>query len=303
MIKNIKNKLLFLKNPHFFSSIYYKFVILIIIGYIWYTYQDFFNAHRTLYNIMFLVFHYFILNIVFNYGKLAFIYIYLKKNNLQPGHTDNLTVGIESLSFFLNHFIFILILIDVLFIEIRLLLTSLSIVAVAMVLIFKEYISNFLYGINLMFSKDFRIKDTVKVGDNKGKIVDFTFHNVRLRNEDGDIIYIPNSVFLTKEITNYSRASLKNISIEATILRKDLNKFENKKKNIIKKIFEKYSENVQNEDNITILITKLEKEIITITFELYLPKFSSSTEKAIRTFILKEVTLMFSNKNSKEDNY
>ncbi|MCA9497473.1 MAG: mechanosensitive ion channel [Nanoarchaeota archaeon] len=302
MIETIKNKLLFLKNPHFFSSIYYKFIILVVIGYLWYTNKDFLNTHKVLYDIIFLIFHYFILNIVFNYGKLVIIYIYLKKNDLQSGYTDNLTVGIERLSFFLNHFLYILILVDVLFIDIKLLLTSLSIVAVATVLIFKEFIANFLNGITLMFSKDFRIKDTVKIGDSKGKIVDFTFHNVQLRNENGDIIFIPNSTFLNKEITNYSRASLKNISIEATILRKDLEKFEEKKEIIINDIFKNYTENIQNKDNINILITKLEKEIITLTFELYLPKFSSSTEKAIKTFILKEIGLLFPNKTIKKEN-
>lgn len=170
-----------------------------------------------------------------------------------------------------------------------------------MVLIFKEYISNFLNGLNLMFSKDFRLKDTVKIGDNKGKIVDFTFHNVQLKNENGDLIYIPNSVFLTKEITNFSKTSLKNITFEATLLRKDLSKFEDEKPKLLKTIFNKYNDNMQSQDNINILITKLEKSTLNLVFEIYLSKFSSSTEKSIKSFVLSEVALLFPNKDAKKD--
>jgi small-conductance mechanosensitive channel len=299
MTNPLKNKLFFLKNQSFFFAIFYRFIFLLILGHMWYLNKDFINSHNILYNSMFLLFNYLLLNLIFNYGKLFIIFIYFKKNKLQTGYTDNLTVGVERVSFFLNHFIFILIVVDLLFIEIKLLLTSLSIVAVALVLIFKDYISNFLNGLNLMFSKDFRLKDTVKIGDNKGKIVDFTFHNVQLKNDSGDIIYIPNSTFLTKEIINYSKTSLKNISIDAIILRKDITKFEKNKNILIKNIFQNFSENINIEDNINIFITKLEKETATLSFELYLSKHSNDIEKSITSYILTQIGTSFPNPNKK----
>lgn len=300
MINSIKNKLLFLKNPAFFSSIYYKIIILFLISFFWYLEKDFIDSHILIYNLIFLSFHYFLLNIIFNYGKLVLIYIYLKKNNLQTGYNDNLTVGIQRLSFFLNHFFFVFLVINVLIIDIKDLLTSLSIVAVAMVLIFKEYIANFLTGLNLMFSKDFRIKDTVKIGDSKGKIIDFTFHNVELKTETGDIIYIPNSNFLTKEITNFSKSSLKNIIIDFIILRKDISKFENEKKKFIEVLYSNFSDSIGNLSNISVYVNKLEKETVVIFFEINLTKYSFNIEKLIRTFILTDVGILFPNKSIKE---
>jgi small-conductance mechanosensitive channel len=175
-------------------------------------------------------------------------------------------------------------------------MTSLSLVAVAFVLIFKEYITNFLNGLNLMFSKDFRIKDTVKIGDNKGKIIDFTFNNVQLKTESGDIIYVPNSTFLTKEISNLSKSSLKSININAILFRKDLKKFEKNKQELLNNIFKTYSDNIIEIENIDLSISKLEKETFTIIFEIYLPKHSSKLELSMRNYTLTQVGLLFYNK-------
>jgi small-conductance mechanosensitive channel len=271
-------------------------MILIILSIIWYIYSELISSHEILYNILFLLFYYLLLNIIFNYGKSTIIYFYLKKNKMHQDSTDNFTVGITRLSFFLNHFIFILILVDTFIIKLQNLITSLSLVAVAFVLIFKEYITNFLNGLNLMFSKDFRIKDTVKIGDNKGKIIDFTFHNVQLKTESGDIIYIPNSTFLTKEITNLSKFSLKSITINAILLRKDLKKFEKNKQELLNNIFKTYSEHIIEIVNIDLSISKLEKETFTIIFEIYLLKHSLKLETSIQNYTLTQVGLLFHNK-------
>lgn len=297
---SIKNKLLFIKNPKFFSSIYYKIIILTIIGYIWYQNNNFIESHNVLSNMMFLGFSYILLNTIFNYSKLAFTYIYLKKNNFQTGHSDNFTIGIEKLSFLLNHIIFILIFIDLIFIDIIQLLTTLSIVAVAMVLIFKEHISNFLNGLNLMFSKDFRLKDTVKMGDFKGEIIDFTFHNVHIKNSNGDIIFIPNSSFMTKEITNLTKSSLKNISIDLTIFKENITLFEEKKEFIVKRILKEFPENIISKESITILYNKLDKDTVNIIFNLNSPKYSYKIEKEIKSFIIKEIGLIISQKALKK---
>ncbi len=295
----IKERFPFLNNPAFFSPVYYKLLILVIISYLWYINFEFIESHNNIKNIFFLAFNYFFLNVIFNFIRLSFTYFYIKKNSFSKGHVDNFIVGVERLSFFLNHSIFFLIFIDVIIVDLGSLLTTLSIAAAAVVLAFKEYILNFLSGINLMFSKDFRIKDTVKFGDTKGKIINFTFQNVHLKNEFGDIIFVPNSLFMTKEITNLSINSLKNIFVEVNILREDLDKFEKIKNTIKKDLFGKYRENIQNLDNILIYLNKIEKEIILITFEIYFPKYSLVNEKEVKSEILSNIALNFPNKKLK----
>lgn len=294
----INTKISLMKNPYILSRVFFRLILLIILSIIWYTQSELINSSKILYNSMYLLYYYLLLNIIFNYGKLATIYLYLKKNKLPIDSTDNFTVGIQRLAFFLNHFIFILIAIDVVVIKLQSLLTSLSLVAVALVLIFKEYIANFLNGLNLMFSKDFRINDIVKFGDNKGKIVDFTFHNVQLKTDSGNIIYIPNSTFLTKDITNFSRTSLKNLSIEITLAKSDLQTFEKNKLKIQSNLFKDFSDNLSNNKDITYNYTKSEKDTVEVTFEINLSKYNVSIEKLIKSKIIYEINFIL-NSNKK----
>ncbi len=293
MINEVKNKLNPLKYFHFFYSVYYKIVFLFMIIFVWFENYELISSNETIYNTFFLVFNYFLLSIIFNYGKLAILFIYFRKNGFHREHQDNLTIGIKRLAFFLNYLIFILLVIHTFVVDVRNLFTSLSIFAVALVLVFKDYISNFLNGLNLMFSKDFGVRDTVKIGEVKGKIVDFTFHNVQLKTESGDIIFISNTNFMAKEITNFSKSSLKNIVVDAVISKKSIKKFEIGKEDFLERLEKKYLDNIVSKDNIVVLYSKLDKEVVTITFEIYLPRYSTSSEKQIKNFILKEIAVKY----------
>jgi len=87
-------------------------------------------------------------------------------------------------------------------------ITSLSLIAAALVLITKDYISNLINGMYLTFNKVINIGDQVQVGLQKGKIVDITLTNVHLLNDDDDIIYIPNNTVFSTDIINYTGREL-----------------------------------------------------------------------------------------------
>lgn len=293
MTLSIKEKINLYLDPTLLSSQVYKIIFLLLLLIIGFQYEELLKSIYSLGSVYFLIFNYLFLNILFNYGRLLIIYLYTKKNNLPMITEDNFTLGINQLSFFLNHFIYIFLVIHVLVIPLQNLLTSLSLVAVAFVLIFKEYISNFLHGLNLMFSKDYRVKDTVKVGDSKGKIVSISFSNVQLKTDSGDIIYIPNSIFLTKEVTNFSKTSLKSISFESSIPKSSVKDFEKNKQRFIEEIYDKFTEVLSNKKNISITGTKVDKELIYFTFDITLIKYSGEIEKELKSYVLTQMTLRF----------
>ncbi len=293
MTLSIKEKINLYLDPTLLSSQVYKIIFLLLLLIIGFQYEELLKSIYSLGSVYFLIFNYLFLNILFNYGRLLIIYLYTKKNNLPRITEDNFTLGINQLSFFLNHFIYIFLVIHVLVIPLQNLLTSLSLVAVAFVLIFKEYISNFLHGLNLMFSKDYRVKDTVKVGDSKGKIVSISFSNVQLKTDSGDIIYIPNSIFLTKEVTNFSKTSLKSISFESSIPKSSVKDFEKNKQRFIEEIYDKFTEVLSNKKNISITGTKVDKELIYFTFDITLIKYSGEIEKELKSYVLTQMTLRF----------
>jgi hypothetical protein len=91
---------------------------------------------------------------------------------------------------------------------------SVSLVAAAIVLMTKDYISNVINGMYLTFAKVINIGDQVLIDNSKGKILDITLTNVHLLNDDDDIVYVPNNKVFASEIINYTRRELKKSSID-----------------------------------------------------------------------------------------
>jgi small-conductance mechanosensitive channel len=62
-------------------------------------------------------------------------------------------------------------------------------------------ISNFAAGISLMLSKSVAIGDEVKVGFFEGKITKMTITKTVLETAEGEIVYVPNSYFMSNPIS------------------------------------------------------------------------------------------------------
>lgn len=116
----------------------------------------------------------------------------------------NFVLGINRLTAILNS-VFMIIAIMIAFgIKPIEFLTSLTIVAMAIAVLFRDYITNMISGLFIMFSEQFSVGDRIKVGDNKGRIVDITFAHIELQNEEDDIVMIPNNLVFTNPLLNLS---------------------------------------------------------------------------------------------------
>jgi small-conductance mechanosensitive channel len=127
---------------------------------------------------------------------------------------DNFTIGISHISTVIYFLLAFVILLSLFNISVKEAITTLSLIAAAVVLMTKDYISNLINGMYLTFAKVVTIGDQVSIDGNKGKILDITLTNVHLLNDDDDIIYIPNNKVFSSEIINYTRRELKRTSIE-----------------------------------------------------------------------------------------
>lgn len=85
------------------------------------------------------------------------------------------------------------------------LFTSLSIVFAGIAILTKDYITNMVNGMIITFSGQLSIGDNVRLGKQRGKIVDITLQNIHMLNDDDDMIYIPNNLLLSSEVVNYTR--------------------------------------------------------------------------------------------------
>lgn len=146
--------------------------------------------------------------------RLFTLYVYKKKNNIKG--KDNFVIGVNTiyyLLFFILAAIFTMVLLKV---NVREFFTSISIIAAALAIVSKEYISNAINGMIMMFNNQLSINDYIQIGEHKGKIVHITLLNVQLVNDDDDLIFIPNNLVLNSEIINYTKGESHKTSIEFT---------------------------------------------------------------------------------------
>ena len=143
---------------------------------------------------------------------------YRKRSLLPVGERDNFILGIDSLSALLVFLITGASVLAVLDIAFQTFLTSISLFAVALVLIFRDYISNYLDSFRLMFSTDYRIGDYIKVSEfTKGVITDVHFRATKLKTDEGDVLFIPNTKLMTSEVVNYSKTKFKRIIVPFSV--------------------------------------------------------------------------------------
>lgn len=146
--------------------------------------------------------------------RLIIIYWYIRKHRLKPNIKDNFILGINRIVSILNTAFGVIAFMIFMGIDPLEFLTSITIVAAAIAVTFKDYITNMINGLIIMFSDRLSLGDHIKVQDTEGKILDITLINVILQNEDNDMVIVPNAVIFSSVIINQSKQNIKKLSIE-----------------------------------------------------------------------------------------
>lgn len=140
------------------------------------------------------------------------LFVYKKRNNIKG--KDNFVIGVNTIYYLLLSAIGIIFILVLFHINVREFFTSVSILAAAIAILAKDYISNAINGMILMFNNQISINDYIQIGDQKGKISHISLLNVQLVNENDDLIFIPNNMVLSNEIINYTKGSSLKTSVE-----------------------------------------------------------------------------------------
>ena len=153
--------------------------------------------------------------------KFFTLWMYRRRNNIKG--KDNFTIGINTIYYIFLAILMVLLIMVLLRVNIKELFTSISILAAAIAIVSKDYISNAINGMILMFNNQLSINDHIQIGNHKGKIVHISLLNVQLLNEEDDIIFIPNSTVLSHDIINFSKGESRKASMEFTISAQSMN--------------------------------------------------------------------------------
>lgn len=157
------------------------------------------------------LYHALVVFLVIEAARLMTIAFYRPQGGVKK---DNFTTGISQIARIVYSLLFAVLIMSMFTISVKEAITTLSLLAAALVLITKDYISNLINGMYMTFARIVNIGDTVKIADSHGKIIDITLSNVHLLNEDDDIVYIPNNNVFASQIINYTRRELKKSSID-----------------------------------------------------------------------------------------
>lgn len=147
-------------------------------------------------------------------GKHIFQHYYRKRKKLKPNTNDNFIEAINNLHYILIFFAVIitgLSFVNLNFVDV---ITSLSIVAAAIAIISKDYLSNIISGLITVFTKELEIDDNIQIQHHKGKVKSLTLSKLVLLNEDDDVVFIPNNVVFSNDFINYSKRTVRKTSID-----------------------------------------------------------------------------------------
>ncbi len=169
----------------------------------------------------------------------------------------------------------------------RTLLTSMSIVAAAIAIISKEFINDFLIGLNFSFSKNFEINDYVKLGEQRGRIMQIGILKVHLLNDDDDLVLIPNSKVYVGEIVNYTKRDLALLSIDFQLDIRSVGSIETLEQDLISSL-DGFSEFIEPK-SFNLKIVDMKKDYIDFKFQYRIKELDSKLQKMIRKRTVRQV--------------
>lgn len=149
--------------------------------------------------------------LILNAGQTLLLYFYFRRNRAESPKRANFSQGITQIRYLLFLVLVGLSALQLLDVALVDVFTSLSIVAAALAILFKEYITNMLNGLIIMFSNQISIGDDVRIRvgstETEGRIEDINLLNVQLLNTKLERVMVPNNLVFMAEVTNYTKRS------------------------------------------------------------------------------------------------
>lgn len=216
--------------------------------------------------------------ILLDFVQFSVVWFYRRRNKVLG--EDNFIVGIGQIYSIVLAIGLAVGLLSLFRIDVRAVLTSLSIIFAGLVLLTKDYIANMINGMILTFSGEISIGDNVRIAQHRGKIVDITLQNIHLINDDDDVIYIPNLVALTSDIVNYTKREVKRTSLDFEIDLKYLVTVEELERNLIEAL--KPFQDKIKANSYYLRVAEVNRQGVTMKFQYILKEPNKELERVIR---------------------
>lgn len=214
-------------------------------------------------------------------------YLYRRNKKLPSSKNDNVLLGLRNIYYIVLTGAAMVTLLGFWNIDLKTLFTTLSIVAAAIAIISKDYVSEIISGIIISFSREVTIDDYVKIGEQKGKITDINLTKIALLNEDDDVIFIPNNKVFSSEIVNYTRREIKKVSIEFEVLIAAIQTVEELESDLARSIQE-YEAHIEPQ-SYNLKVVDIRKDSVSLKFQYVLRETNRELEREIRRKTVRRV--------------
>jgi small-conductance mechanosensitive channel len=226
---------------------------------------------------------YALIEIILSIIRSIMLTAYRVKYNYEYNHYDNYTAAIIHILTAAKLFVLFAVFLSIFNIKITQFLTSISIVAVALVLIFKEHITNLVNGVAILFSQAFQIDDFVQIGDMRGKIKDINLQYVVIKNDKGQATHIPNAIIFTKDVINISQSEDKFIQTKLVLQTKiPFSEFKEEVEKLLP--LKLIAQNIETKST-TINIESIDKDNYTVGVHISVNTFTLSKERKIKAIV------------------
>lgn len=230
-------------------------------------------------------------HLIVTLSRMVIVNLYIRKHKLKKEMRNNFILGIDRVATVINSLIFIIAALSLFEVSLAQLFTGISIVAAAIAILSKDYISNMINGLIIMFSDQLSLGDYVRIGEHKGKITDITLLNIHIVNDDEDLVYIPNNMVFNSDVVNFSKQKIKKATIEFEIGADKANRLHGLE-NYLKENLRDYSGSIKK-DSYTLKVAKITKDMIQLKYQFVFQKENRETEKKIRRELPRKVIDFF----------
>lgn len=263
-------------------------------------YPEKFDDLRVQGNIVPSLLYYLIGILIVSSVRISMVYLYLKRRQRESDFKDNYILGINRIASILSVFVLFLSVLYYFQIDTQQFLTSISIVAAAIAIVFREYIVNSINGFIWMFSNQFSLKDYIKVGDYEGRIMDINLLNVVLLNDEDEIVYVPNTLMASSSVVNSSKKDFKKLSFDFELVPETLGNIDHFEDYLMESLKAEFKD--INLENFSLKVDMIKKDAVALKLRITVDRKQKNLERPVRRFINKSI-LGYSNeiKIRKED--
>ncbi len=215
------------------------------------------------------------------------IYYYKKNKKLTSSESDNFIAALTNLYYIIMFFGVVALFLTFFDIDFKDLITSLSIVAAALAIISKDYLSNIISGLITVFSREVEIDNYIQINNHRGRVKSITLAKVILLNDDGDLVYIPNNNIYSGEFINFSKRKVGSSSIDFELSTN--NKLSaNSLLESLKKGMEEYDEYILPK-SYNLRVEQIKHDFIFFKFQYSLKKPNIKLQREIRKKVKEDI--------------